>query len=208
MDKTKSNKQKMIEEYEAVRSMMKEQGYIESEVIISALKANLMAIALATPIVVLCTAIYLLRLSMSPEGISVAGVFGSNGVLLFFAIIICLVLHEVIHGITWSSFCSNKWKSIYLGIMPSSLTPYCHCKEELQSGAYLLGCIMPFIVLGLGMFSVSLIAQSVFLFMLSLFNTLGAGGDMLITLLRQKHRNARIFDHPTKIGFIAFEKMI
>ncbi len=88
MDKKKSNKQKTIEEYEAIRSKMKEQGYIESEVIISALKANLMAIALAAPIVILCTAIYLLRLSMSPEGISVAGVFGSNGVLMFFAIIL------------------------------------------------------------------------------------------------------------------------
>ncbi len=163
-----------------------------------------MAIAIAMPVIVLCIVLYIFRLSMSPGGISWNSTFGNSGLSLFLVIIAFVIIHELIHGITWSMFCANKWESIYIGIMPSSLTLYCHCKEELKSGAYLLGCIMPLLVLGFGMFFVSLIIQNAFLFKLSLFNILVAGGDMQIALLLRKHRNARIFDHPTKIGFIAF----
>ena len=57
---------------------------------------------------------------------------GSN---LFFTILIILigvVLHELLHGITWAMFNDKGFKSIKFGIIWKMLTPYCHSEEPLK----------------------------------------------------------------------------
>lgn len=41
------------------------------------------------------------------------------------------IVHELIHGITWACFATNKFRSIHYGIIWGVLTPYCHCDEPL-----------------------------------------------------------------------------
>ena len=59
-----------------------------------------------------------------------------------------IILHELIHGLTFLLFCKNGFKSIEFGIMWKYLAPYCHCKEPLPVRPYIIGALMPAIVLG------------------------------------------------------------
>lgn len=47
-------------------------------------------------------------------------------VVLFF--MVGIVLHELIHGLTWARYTSHGFKSIKFGVLWKMLTPYCHCK--------------------------------------------------------------------------------
>jgi len=202
MDKKEIEKQKRIENYENNRLEMLKQGFNEKIGTISILKANLMVFITAAPIVVVCFILYMLKwntISFSVEGNGIFVLILYFPVMAFF-----LIIHEVIHGISWSLFCKDKWKSIHLGVMWEKLTPYCHCKEPLKFPSYIFGGLMPLMILGIGLFVISYFIGSGVLMFISLMNILGAGGDITIALMLLKYRNAYILDHPTKCGFIAF----
>jgi hypothetical protein len=78
--------------------------------------------------------------------------------------------------------------------------------EPLSFSRYMIGSLMPLIVLGLGMFLIAIIAGSFFWFTQSVINILAAGGDLTIALMLLKHKSALIIDDPTKGGFWAFKK--
>ena len=115
-------------------------------------------------------------------------------------------IHEVLHGVGWCLGTKKKWKSIYIGMMWSSLTPYCHCKEPLEPGKYLIGCLLPGTLLGLGIYLAAFLTGSNVLLWLSLLNVLGAGGDLLIAWYARRYRTGYVLDHPTECGFLIFQK--
>jgi len=118
-----------------------------------------------------------------------------------------IVLHELLHGLTWSFYAKKRWKSIKFGVMWKFLTPYCHCKEPLQLYPYRLGSIMPAIVLGLIPSLIALIFGHVGLMVFGFFFTFAAGGDFLILwLLRHEKSTVFVQDHPDKIGCIVLEE--
>jgi hypothetical protein len=199
MSKSETKKRDRIENYELLRTEMANRGYKEKICTISVLKANILAIIITVPIIAVCLAIYNNKwdggtFSLSPFRI-----------LLFLIILIaCFVIHEVLHGLTWGLFCKQKWRSIHLGVMWNQLTPYCHCKEMLNWGSYILGGTMPLIVLGIGLFISAFLLGNMMLLVISLINILTAGGDITIVFMLLKHKNALVFDHPTECGFIVF----
>lgn len=85
------------------------------------------------------------------------------------------------------------------------LTPYCHCKEPLSPGKYLLGCLIPGLILGVGVYVTAFITGSAFLLWISLLNIISAGGDLLIAWYGRKYKTGYMLDHPTECGFIIFE---
>ena len=126
-------------------------------------------------------------------------------------LILCLsILHELIHGITWSLFAKNHFHSIDFGIIWSSCSPYCTCSEPLKKWQYLLGIVMPTLVLGAGAAVVAIMANQLLLFFLSEFMLLSGGGDFLITLkilsYRTNKKKSVYCDHPYECGFAIFEK--
>ena len=100
----------------------------------------------------------------------------------------------------------EKWKSMYIGVMWESLTPYCHCKEPLQPGWYLIGCLLPGVILGAGIYIASIITGNAMLLWLGMINILGAGGDIWIAWRVRKYRTGYVLDHPTECGFLIFQK--
>lgn len=123
-----------------------------------------------------------------------------------FVLIIGIIVHELAHGITWSLFTKNGFKSIKFGIIWKMLTPYCHCEEPLRAKHYRLGAIMPFIILGLIPYVVSLLFGSVSLFIFAILFTATASGDFLmIYKLRIAEPNQYVQDHPSEVGFYIFE---
>lgn len=199
--KSEIEKQKRIENFEMQKQVMNQQGYRDYIGTISIIRANIMAFVTAGPFMILAFIIY----------ISVWGGLSYQFNLLGYFIFLLLLtaslpLHEFIHGFTWHFFCKDRWKSIQFGVIWEYLTPYCHCREPLPCGKYLLGGLMPFLILGIGVSFLGIIFHSSMLISLGILNILAAGGDTTIACMAIKYRGCILLDHPTECGFIAFKK--
>jgi len=177
------------------------QGYREYHRTITIVQANLYALLTAGPLILLCVWMFLARWRPISGRISLADI-----ILLFAAFLVCIPLHELLHGLAWSLVCRGGFKSIRFGFMREYLTPYCHCREPLRCGAYMFGCLAPLLVLGFGLFALAWAKGSVFWLYLALMNILAAGGDTTLACMLMRHRRALIVDHPCECGFAAFEK--
>ena len=186
--------------FETVKADFIRRGYTAEEKTISVLKANVMAFVTAGPVAVIFGIIYGALVPWKDIEFSL-----SASLWLLGAFAASVFVHEWLHGLGWGLFCRDK-SSISYGVMWKMLTPYCSCSEPLRTGAYAFGGLMPFMVLGIGLFAVSLAVQSRFLLYTSLINILSAGGDTTIALMLPKYKNAYIIDHPTQCGFVALTK--
>ncbi len=122
-------------------------------------------------------------------------------VIIFSSIVIGIVLHELIHGLTWSIFAKNGLKSMKYGVIWKWLTLYCHCKEPLLVKEYIIGALMPAAILGFIPSILAIFTGNIALILFGLFFTMAAGGDfMMINILRKESMNSLVQDHPSKIG--------
>ncbi|MDY3364446.1 DUF3267 domain-containing protein [Riemerella anatipestifer] len=127
--------------------------------------------------------------------------------IIFIAIIIGIILHELIHGLTWSIFTKNGFKSMKFGILLKMLTPYCHCKEPLKVKQYIIGAIMPSIILGLLPAILAIILGNIILLVFGTFFTIAAIGDfMIINLLKSENKDSYVLDHPSEAGCFIFRE--
>jgi hypothetical protein len=114
-----------------------------------------------------------------------------------------IILHELLHGLTWGQFASNGLKSIKFGVKWKFLTPYCHCKEPLKVKHYKIGAAMPLIVMGIIPSIIGLIIGYGGVLIFGIFFTWAAGGDIIaLFMLRKLDNNTYVSDHPDKMGFI------
>ena len=166
-------------------------------------KVNLIAFLLVIPISLLTIGPYLLIWNFSKFS---AGFELFNDYILII-LIGGVIIHELLHGITWSIYAKNGFKSIHFGIKWSMLTPYCHCREPLKVKNYRVGVAMPLIVLGILPVLISLINGNGFLILFGTFFSWAAGGDIIgLYMLRNLDPDMEVSDHPDKMGFYLQEK--
>lgn len=133
--------------------------------------------------------------------------FGFAGLWLLIAFLVGIVVHELLHGITWACYAKGGWKSISFGVMWKMLTPYCHCNEPMGVKAYLAGALMPLLLLGIIPAVVSLIIGSIPLLAWGILFIAAASGDIWMSwLLTKEDPESTILDHPTEAGFYVFDK--
>lgn len=193
-------KQKIVENYESQKEDFRQRGYQEKSETFSVLRANLMVFATAVPIMIAGVVIWI----AADRG--ALWLVGSSYITMFLLFVVTVFIHELLHGVGWCAGAKNRWKSMYIGMMWESLTPYCHCKEPLTPGAYLFGCLLPGVTLGIGLYLAAFVTGSTLLLWLSMLNILSAGGDLLIAWRVRKYREGYVLDHPTDCGFIMFQK--
>ena len=183
------------------------QGYRKNDLTIGIVKANLFVLLLAIPVIAIGVLLFMWRNSLSllmPT---------SQGSLLFIVLLIVLiVVHELIHGLTWSIFAEHHFKDIEFGFMKELLTPYCTCTTPLQKSHYILGALMPCIVLGIIPTAIGILIGSHLLFWIGIVMILAAGGDLMIVIKvlafkkQDESQEVLIYDHPTQAGSVIFEK--
>lgn len=180
----------------------------------SAARANVYAILFLVPIFILYVPPYLIlwQEQFALDNLK-AAVKLYKTLLLFSPVVLVgvlvfgVILHELLHGLTWAAFCKNGLKSITYGIHWKLLTPYCHCKEMLPLRPYMLGGAMPGLVMGLLPALLGLAFGNIILLLLGLFFSFAAGGDLLILWMLRKYKpEDRVQDHPDKIGCFVFVK--
>lgn len=190
------------EHFEEVKQKMVLEGFKDHSKTLSVKKATYLSLLLCVPFMLFFIFSFQIR-----HG-KVFAIFDSISqlMILFISSLFLIVIHEAIHGLTWGIACEKGMKSIRFGVFWSSFTPYCHCKEPLTYYNYLLGALMPFIILGIGITAFGIVNGSLLLFWLGIFNILASGGDLLIAVMLRHFKNGKIVDHPSEIGFVAYQK--
>ena len=173
------------------------------EVIIDMNKANVFAIALFVVVGAVLSGLFLLIWGRLTDGESLFG----NGFLFIIGLIVAIVVHELIHGITWSFFAPRGLRGIKFGIMKKYYNPYCHCSDPLPRNGYVWGGLMPGIITGLIPAIVALAIGSFPLLVFSVTMISMASGDLMIVLLALKEDpRCTIYDHPTEGGFYVVDQ--
>lgn len=117
-----------------------------------------------------------------------------------------IVVHELIHGITWGRYCKQGRKSITFGVKWKQLMPYCHCSEPLKKRDYLTGVLMPFLVVGILPLLASPLLGCLDMCLLGIIFIASAAGDLMIAWrLRKENPTNTILDHPTEPGYLVYE---
>ena len=112
-----------------------------------------------------------------------------------------VVVHELIHGLSWMFFGKKPRSAIKYGFQLKTLTPYAHCTEPMAARAYRLGAAMPGLILGVLPWLAGLATANGPLLAFGLLFTLAALGDaMILWLLRHVEPDAQVIDHPTRAG--------
>jgi hypothetical protein len=197
--------EKRLRRFETLCGEMEEKGYRKCDLTVGIVRANVLTIVMAVPIC--AVAVFLFR-RLNPD--SGYGLSGTQLILWLVGMLALTVVHEGIHGLTWSFFAPGGFKDIEFGFMKQYLTPYCTCGMPLKKRPYIAGALMPLVVLGIVPWIVSLLCGSTLLLYLSLVMILGAGGDMLIVFELLRHRSSAaeqlVCDHPTQAGCVLFER--
>lgn len=197
--------QKRMDKLNAVTAELEEQGYTRNDRTIDIVKANVVTILMAIPVAAAAAALFFLVNRDGGSGMDRSSFWIFT--ISFFALI---VVHELIHGLTWSIFAPNRWKDIEFGFMAQYLTPYCTCGVPLERGQYILGALMPLILLGLIPTVIAICSGSFLLLLIGIVMTMSAGGDVLLVLELLKFRTDAaeklIYDHPTQAGCVIFTR--
>jgi Putative zincin peptidase len=125
---------------------------------------------------------------------------------LILAVLLGIVIHELIHGLSWVIFGHKSFSSVQFGFQWKTLTPYAHLTEPVEVNAYRLGAFMPGFILGIFTYVLSLVLGNGDLFWFSLIHTSAAGGDWLVLwLIRHVKPGRQVEDHPTNAGCYVVE---
>ena len=197
--------EKRLRRFEELSDSLIGQGYRRVELTVSIVKANIFAVALLLPLLAVGYGLFLLK-----NGRIGIGLGKMNPLLFLVLLFVLIVVHELIHGLSWSLFAENRWKDIEFGFMKQYLTPYCTCGVPLKKGAYIFGALMPLVLLGILPMIAGILADNLGLLLLGVILADAAAGDILIVwkILRYRSEAGTVvyIDHPTQAGGVIFEK--
>lgn len=167
---------------------------------VSLVDANVYALANAIPIALALIAAYLVLWGWTGIASGISSIM-SHWLLPPGLLLGGIVLHELIHGLSWAIFGRKPLRAVEYGVKWQYLTPYAHARVPLPVRAYRLGALMPGLLLGLlpAMWGIATGDGAAFVF--GLLFTVAAGGDFLILwLLRRVPDGALVEDHPSRAG--------
>jgi len=201
--------QQRLDTFEEKSKALIEQGYTREDLLIGPVMANtvslLVVLPFIAPLVLLYLNMYLDLLKEFSFGLNYIKVV--LGLILFFALVF---VHEAIHGTCWAISNSKHAKAIDFGFSTKALAPYCTCTEPLTKAQYIIGALMPTIVLALCPAIICLINGSLILLTESVFMFMGGGADIMMSIkiarFNKKTSSCIFQDHPTSVGSVAFYK--
>ncbi len=195
--------------FEEICGRLEAEGYQRKELTVSGAKANTVGILYG--LIVSLPVIVLFSLTVPESGIRVGVSSRMVWPVLMAWTLVLTVIHELIHGMTWSLFTKDHFRSIAFGFIVKTLNPYCSCREPLRKGPYLAGALMPCIILGILPGIVSCINHSLIWLAVAVIMILGAGGDLMLVkmiLNTPSGEDSLYLDHATKIGLVQFDKTV
>lgn len=207
LDKRKLTKAELKRkaDFDLMCENLKNEGYEQHNLTMSALFGNIIAFVIAIPIIFIMAAGY-----MAVNGGLEINLESTNCFILCIGIILFTVVHELIHGVTWAAFAKNHWKAISFGFIVQYLTPYCSCNAPMKKYQIIMGALMPTIVLGVIPGIVTIFTGNSIIWLLAMIMVLGGGGDMACVIkvmsYRGKKKEKLYIDHPYELGIVVFDR--
>lgn len=198
--------------FEAIKNQLISDGYETVDLTVDVKKANIMALVLSAPIILLFTVLFVVVNLDNLKYIfsNVLDNYLLGFIIFMVAYIVLVFVHEFTHGVTWALFAKKHFKSISFGFIKQYLTPYCTCDEPLKKSHYLIGALMPTIVLGVIPSVVSVFIGSPLVFVIGAIMIMAGGGDLTISLnlikFKTRAKSVLYVDHPYLVGLMAFTK--
>ena len=197
--------QRRLEAFEKMSEEKIAAGYRRTDFTIGIVKANVFAIVLLIPVAIIGLVLFFWK-----NGFNLGGMDFSNYLLFMIAFLVLIVVHELIHGVSWAIFSEHHFKDIEFGFMWKYLTPYCTCSVPLSKGQYIFGALMPMFLLGIVPMIVGILTGWFLWLLIGIIMTDAAAGDIMIVwnILNYK-TTAQEFvyvDHPTQAGGVIFER--
>ncbi len=194
------------ERFEKISDDLIGEGFIRQDLIIDIVKANIGALVVMMPFIIVMGVLY-----YTANMHKIIGSFSLSSYMMFLGLFLFLIIaHELIHGITWSIFTPNHMKDIEFGVIWSAVTPYCTCGQPLSKKQFIIGAAMPTLILGFGLGIVSIVTGQLMMFLLAEALILGGGGDFLIIIKLLRFNSDRkeqlYYDHPYECGLVVFER--
>ncbi|MCR5448207.1 MAG: DUF3267 domain-containing protein [Solobacterium sp.] len=204
--KLSPQEQERLQSFQAMSSELRKQGYRQISMVIGIDKANKLAIIMVLPLLAVGMVLFVLLGEGAPIGFRSL----KESFLFLAGVIILTIAHELVHGITWSLFSPNHFNDIEFGFMKETLTPYCTCRAPLGKKEYILGTIMPLIMIGVIPTAAGILTHSFMLMLLGIIMISGAAGDIMIINALMKHHSdcseQIICDLPVQAGCMLFER--
>ncbi len=183
--------------------MIKLDNYVKEKKTIDIIEASKLAVILfIVPLLVFGIPFYFI---WQPE----LG-FSWQSILVFILLfIVGIAVHELIHGLLFGLFAEGGFKSVKFGILWEYLTPYCHCDEPLKLRHYMLGAVMPGVLMGFIPSIVSLFNGSLMWLILGVVFISAAAGDFLVIwILRKENLESLVQDHPSEPGCFIYRRKV
>ena len=167
---------------------------------VSMIEANIYAFVAVLPFVILFLWLYVYIWGWR-NILNIYNLNFSSFIIYSLAIVVGIIIHEMIHGLSWQFFGNKRSNTIKYGIDRKTLSPYAHCQEPMKIKPYRQGVIMPGILLGFLPTILGTIIGNSLIFVFGLLFILAAGGDIFILwLLRKVQPGSLVEDHPTRAG--------
>jgi hypothetical protein len=121
--------------------------------------------------------------------------------------IIGLFAHELIHGLFFGLFAKDGFKAIKICWIKKSYTFGCFCRNELKIKHFIIGTIMPMIILGIIPAIISIIIGNIPLLVFGILYISASGGDMLIIkYVIKENKDDWILSKEGIVGFYIYRK--
>lgn len=118
-----------------------------------------------------------------------------------------VVLHELIHGVSWVLFGRKPFRSIRYGMQWKTLTPYAHCAEPMAARAYRRGAAMPAVVIGVIPAAAGLAAgNGAWTLYGTIFLAAATGDFIVLWILRGISGETFVEDHPSRAGCYVYDR--
>ena len=196
--------QRRLDAFEEMAEERIRRGYERVDLTVSLRRANVFGVILLIPLLMGSMLLFFLLHE------DVTGFRAGTMVLFLVLFAVLIVVHELIHGITWALFAEHHWKDIRFGFIREYLTPYCTCTVPLKRGEYIVGALMPMLLLGILPLLAGLLGGWWLPVLLGVAMTDAAAGDLLIVWDLLRYRSGReeivYMDHPTQAGGVIFQR--
>lgn len=204
--KLSKKEEERLSNFNILCEKLEREGYKKEKLLVSLLKANVYSIIFMIPLALLFIFISFL--------INKKVVLRYDGDLLvliyaYLVVILLVIIHEAIHGLTWAHFSKNKMKDIEFGVI-KWVAVYATCKSVLKRKEYLLGALMPLVITGIIPSIIGFILNNGVIIIIGYLLIVGAFGDLMIVQkvlsFKNNDKDNLYIDHPTEGGCVVFYK--
>ncbi len=174
------------------------EGYVAEKKTISILWANLLAVVLFAVVAVAGWAImYSLWGNLHFGGI--------DSLIFLVGIVLGLVVHELVHGVTWLLLLKKGFSHLSFGLMTGAV--YCHIDVPMDKRKYVIGALMPLLLVGVVPWVAAILSGSLTWMLVGAVMISGAIGDiMIVWTLRSESASTLVYDHPSEVGCYVYHK--